>query len=117
MTPDGLPPRAYTALHGSQSDEAVNEADPSATELIRLRTALSIAEQAARDAEFDAGRLRGELAEMRVQLGRARQEHEWATVGRPPVRTRAVAWSRRTLRITSSRAVRAVDRLRSTASR
>lgn len=47
-----------------------------------VRRELAIALDAAREAELAAGLLRGELAEMRVQLGRARQEQEWALTAR-----------------------------------
>lgn len=47
-----------------------------------LRAELTTALEAAHRAELAAGVLRGELAEMRVQLGRARQEQEWALTAR-----------------------------------
>jgi hypothetical protein len=66
--------------------EAIPTADPTPAELQMqiedLRRELSVALDAARDAELSAGLLRGELAEMRVQLGRARQEQEWALTAR-----------------------------------
>jgi predicted nucleic acid-binding Zn-ribbon protein len=51
-------------------------------QLDRLRDQLATALDAARAAELAAGALRGELAEMRVQLARARQEQEWAMTAR-----------------------------------
>ena len=56
------------------------------------REQLATALEAARAAELAAGVLRGELAEMRVQLARARQEQEWASTARHP---RAARWRAR----------------------
>jgi hypothetical protein len=57
-----------------------------------VREQLATALEAARAAELAAGVLRGELAEMRVQLARARQEQEWASTARHP---RAARWRAR----------------------
>ena len=46
---------------------------------------LSACEQATMIAEQQAGQLRGEIAEVKVQLGRARQEQEWALAHRRPM--------------------------------
>jgi len=52
------------------------------TQIDVLRSELATALDAAHAAELAAGALQGELAEMRVQLGRARQEQEWALTAR-----------------------------------
>jgi phage head maturation protease len=62
--------------------EPPGDADELRAELDRLRDELAIALDAARASELAAGVLRGELAEMRVQLARARQEQEWAMTAR-----------------------------------
>lgn len=80
---------SYTALMTTGGDPT-NGSVQAGSEIDRLRAAVEVAQRAARRAELDAGRLRGELAEMRVQLGRARQEQEWATAGRPAARTRVI---------------------------
>ncbi len=58
----------------------MSEASPN--DVDALRAELTMALEAAHQAELAAGVLRGELAEMRVQLGRARQEQEWALTAR-----------------------------------
>ena len=62
--------------------ETPGDADELRAQLDRLRDELATALDAARAAELAAGALRGELAEMRVQLARARQEQEWAMTAR-----------------------------------
>jgi hypothetical protein len=49
---------------------------PSEIAYRRLADDLTAASEQARDAELAAGRLRGELAEMSVQLARARQDQD-----------------------------------------
>ncbi len=62
-------------------------------EIERLRTELDLCrdgcETAVRSIEAEKGELRGQLAEMSVQLGRARQAQEWAETGGPTVAERA----------------------------
>lgn len=86
--------------------EADSPDGAASADLDRLRNDLDVALAAARDAELQAGRLRGELAEMRVQLGRARQEQEWALTGRPRRTMRTITW----LRVLAERADQAVRR-------
>jgi multidrug resistance efflux pump len=68
------------------------------TEVERLRADRDAAVAAAREAEHEVGRLRGQIAEMQVQLVRARQDQERYQVlldRYRSVRTRAGAIARR----------------------
>jgi phage head maturation protease len=69
--------------------EQAGDANDLQAQLDELRVRLATALDAARAAELAAGVLRGELAEMRVQLARARQEQEWASTAR---HVRAARW-------------------------
>jgi multidrug resistance efflux pump len=53
-----------------------HDVDALRAEIERLRADLDGAVDAARASERDAGRLRGQIAEMQVQLVRARQDQE-----------------------------------------
>ena len=76
------PAVAYTATMSEASPNPGDAPDELRTQIDELRAELATALESAREAELAAGRLRGELAEMRVQLGRARQEQEWALTAR-----------------------------------
>jgi hypothetical protein len=93
-------------MHGEGNRDANEECEPLRREVAALRVELDTALVAAREAEMDAGRLRGELAEIRVQLGRARQEQEWALTGRPPLTMKTI----RSLRSATSRVDGAIRR-------
>lgn len=56
--------------------EPADELDALRSEVERLRRDRAGAIEAARTAEREAGRLRGQIAEMQVQLVRARQDQE-----------------------------------------
>lgn len=56
--------------------EPASDLEPRRAELDRLRADRDAAVAAARDAEHEVGRLRGQIAEMQVQLVRARQDQE-----------------------------------------
>lgn len=55
---------------------------PSEATYRELAAAAEVAERVVREHDAELGRLRGQIAEMSVQLARARQEQEWALVGR-----------------------------------
>jgi chromosome segregation ATPase len=59
-----------------------DEVDALRAEVMQLRADLEIARSAAKAAEHDAGEARAALVELKVQLGRARQEQEAAMAGR-----------------------------------
>jgi len=61
-------------------------------EIMRLGSELDDCEAATRAAQAEQGELRGVIAEMRVQLGRARQAQDWAETGGPTVRERVELW-------------------------
>lgn len=76
-------------------ESAESNADELEREIERLRTELDRCEGAVRAVEAEKGELRGQLAEMSVQLGRARQAQEWAETGGPTVAERVrLRWDR-----------------------
>ncbi len=100
---------AYTArvtMHDEGNRDADEGYESLRREVAALHVELNTALDAAHEAEMDAGRLRGELAEMRVQLGRARQEQHWALTGRPPLTMKTI----RSLRSATSRVDGAIRR-------
>lgn len=70
----------------------VGPAEPDTEALARevsiLRAELVRCEAAVRTTEAEKGELLGQLAEMRVQLGRARQAQEWAETSGPTIAER-----------------------------
>lgn len=71
---------------------------PSETAYRELAAAAEAGERAVREHDAELGRLRGQLAEMSVQLARARQEQEWALAGRRRGREFVARVSRRVRR-------------------
>lgn len=63
-------------LLASPAVEPPSDLEALRSEVARLRADRDAAVAAARDAEREAGRLRGQIAEMQVQLVRARQDQE-----------------------------------------
>lgn len=63
-------------LLASPAVEPPSDLEALRDELDRLRADRDAAVEVARDAEREAGRLRGQIAEMQVQLVRARQDQE-----------------------------------------
>lgn len=82
------PSAVYTSGVGS----AEPNSDELRHEITRLRAELDRCESATRDVEAEKGELRGQLAEMSVQLGRARQAQEWAETGGPSPTERLRLW-------------------------
>jgi hypothetical protein len=60
----------------------VDDVEHLRVQMAELQAELDIARGAVKRAERDAGAARAELVEVKVQLARARQEHEAAIAGR-----------------------------------
>lgn len=79
---------AYTSNVGSAEPNIVELQQ----EVARLRSELDRCEAATQAVENEKGELRGLLAEMSVQLGRARQAQEWAETDGPSPTERVRLW-------------------------